>query len=186
MRRQVLFAAWLALLQGCATEPASQVPFARPPDLTPIEASGDYMHEQSQAVVPEQYAGFRRVAIFRRGSDGQRLTVSYSGGSAECLTAITLFLDPAEQTGSVDKAFAKAKAEVLHAYPSAVLDHEDARDDAAVTGKRAVYRIDDKGMEVGVVQNRKAWDVKHRVIFPARCATEVLPAVNEFFPGWQR
>ena len=51
---------------------------------------------------------------------------------------------------------------------------------------RTIYRIDDKAMEVGVVQNGKTWDVKHRVIFPARCAAEVLPAINGFFPGWQR
>ena len=186
MRRQILFAAWLAILQGCAMEPTPQAPGARPPDLTPIDASGDYTHEPSHAVVPEQYAGFRRVSIFRRGSEGQRLTVSYAHDSTSCPTAITLFLDPAEQAGSVDKAYAKAKADVLHAYPSAVLDHKDARDDSALTGKRAFYRIDDKAMEVGVVQNGKTWDVKHRVIFPARCAAEVLPAINGFFPGWQR
>jgi len=186
MKRPVLFAAWLAILQGCATEPAPQVPSARPPELTPIDVAGDYLHEPSHAVVPEQYAGFRRVSIFRRGTDGQRLTVSYAHDSTSCPTAITLFLDPAEQPGSVDKAFARAKDEVMHAFPTARLDHEEARDDSALTGKRAVYRIDDKGMEVGVVQRGRAWDVKHRVIFPARCDAEVLPEVNGFFPGWQR
>ena len=186
MKRPVLFAAWLAILQGCATEPAPQVPSARPPEVTPIDVQGAYTHEPSHAIIPDQIGGFRRVAIFRRGADGLRLTVSYGLDSATCPTAITLFLDPAEQPGSVDKAFARAKDEVTHAFPTAVLDHEDARDDAALTGKRAFYRIDEKGMEVGVLQKGNAWDVKHRVIFPARCDAEVLPAVNGFFPGWQR
>ena len=186
MKFPVLFFACLALMQGCATEPASQVPSARPPDLTPIDVQGAYTHEPSHAVVPDQFVGFRRVSIFRRGSDGQRLTVSYALDSTSCPTAITLFLDPAEQPGSVDKAYATAKAEVLHAYPTAVLEHEDARDDPALTGKRAFFVIDEKRMEVGVAQNRKNWDVKHRVIFPTRCAAEVLPAINGFFPGWQR
>jgi len=184
MKRQVLFAAWLALLQGCATEPAPQAGFARPPDLTPIEASGDYTHEPSHALVAEQYAGFRRVSIFRRGSDGQRLTVSYAGGTPECLTAITLFLDPADQPGSVDKAYANAKDEVTHAYASAVLEREEVRNDAGFTGSRAIFRIDEKRLEVGVVIAQKSWYVKHRVVFPAQCMDAVRESLNEFFPGW--
>jgi hypothetical protein len=112
--------------------------------------------------------------------------VSYVRGPESCLTAITLFLDPAEDPRSVDKAYATAKDEVTHAYPSAALEREDARDDAALTGKRAFFLIDDRRMEVGVVIAQKAWYVKHRVIYPTRCADEVRAAINGFFPGWAR
>jgi hypothetical protein len=186
MKRQILFAAWLAALQGCATEPSPQFPFARPPDLAPIEASGDYTHAPSHAIVPAQYAGFRRVSLFRRGPEGQRLTASYAGGTEECPTAITLFLDPADHPGSVDKAYASAKEEVVHAYPSAVLEHEDARDDSKLIAKRALFLIDYKRMEVGVLIAQKTWYVKHRVVFPAQCTETVRDAINDFLPNWPR
>jgi hypothetical protein len=184
MKRHVLFAAWLAMLQGCATEPASQIPAARPPDLTPIEATGDYTHVPSRALIPAEMAGFRRVSLFRRGPDGQRLTVSYAGGTPECTTAITLFLDPADPPDSVDKAYATAKDEVTQAYPSATLEREESRDDPALKGKRALFLIDYRRMEVGVVLAQKAWYVKHRVIFPAQCTAAVNNSLNGFFPGW--
>jgi hypothetical protein len=184
MRRPIFLAAFLAILQGCANEPAQPSSGgARPPELTPVDVAGDYTHEASHALVPAQWGKFRRVSLFRRGPEGQRLTVSYGGGNSQCPVAITIFLDPAEQSGSVDKAFASARLEVTQAFPTAVLDHEDARNDSALVGKRAFFVIDDRRMEVGVVQN-KAWDVKHRVMYPTECEDVVRDDVNGFFPGW--
>jgi hypothetical protein len=186
MNRQLLFAAFLAALQGCATVgPPQPSTGARPPELVPIDVAGDYMHEPSHAVVPAEYAGFRRFSLFRRGPEGKRLTASFSGGSGPCPVAVTLFLDPAEQRGSVDKAYASARQEVTQAYPSAVLEREETSTDATPIRKRAFFLIDERRMEVGVVQNG-TWDVKHRIIFPAACTEVVRPQINAFFPGWQR
>jgi len=182
MRKHLSFIAVVALLQACATSPSPPGP--RPPDLTPIDTTESYVHEPSHAMVPAEYGGFRRVGLYRRGPDGQRLTASFAGGPPQCLVAITLFLDPAEESGRVDKSFTRAKGEVMHAYPSAVLDHEDSRTDPV--GRRAYFTVEDKRMEVGVVQTSKGWDVKHRAVSPAQCAEQARDSLNRFFIGWQR
>jgi hypothetical protein len=185
MKKHLLVATLLAL-HGCATEippPAPSGPSVRPPDVTPIEATGPYTHEPSHAVIPAEVGSFRRVSLFRRGADGQRLTAGYAGGTPQCLVAITLFLDPAEETGSVDKVYARAKADVMEAFPSARFEREESRSTPDTPGRRALFLIDERRLEVGVSQAR-TWDVKHRAIFPAKCSEEAGKYLSEFFPGW--
>ena len=188
MKQQFLIAALLAALQGCATNETQAPPQAsapRPPELTPIEVTGPWLHEPSGAIFPPDLPPFRRVSIFKRGPEGQRVTAGYAGGPPQCLVAVTLFVDPAEEVGKTDKAFAHAKEEVVHAYPSAVLEKNLVTDTQPVR-RRADFLIDDRRMEVGIRQARPDWDIKHRAMYPAKCQEEANRMLDQFLPGWGR
>ena len=186
MKQHFRIAALLLVLNGCATNETTPQPLSpRPPELTPVEIVGPYIHEASGAVFPPDQPPFRRISIFKRGPEGQRVTAGYAGGPPECLVALTIFLDPAEEAGRTEKAFARAKEEVVHAFPNAI--HErDSETRGGVARRRADFLIEDRRMEVGVRQERGAWDIKHRAIYPAKCREEANKLLDQFLPGWGR
>jgi hypothetical protein len=171
----------LAVALAACSAPA---PPARPPaGLSPIDAPGDYVHEPSRFQFPAQLAGFRRITLARRGDDGRRVTAGYAGGPPECLVAMTFWIDPAE--GALPEAFAQAEGDVMHAYPGAVRESEESQHTAQLPGRRAVYRIDTRQLEL-VVFAVDGWHLKYRVMYPAACAQQAARQSGAFFDAWRR
>ena len=182
MKAKLFFAACIAALSGCNATPG----VAPAPDVTPLEAAGDYVHPASGFVFPADNAGFHRVSLYRRGTDASRITAGYAGGPPRCLTAVTMFIDPVTPGEDTDQAFARARAETLKSRPSATLESEDSRDDATFPGRRAIFVDGDRRVEVGLLRAKGEWDVTHRAVYPVQCAAEVRDRLGNFLPGWRR
>ena len=186
----------LLTLAGCASAP-------QPVALAPaqIETPGDYTHVASGFRFPAELADFRRVSLVQRDSVGRSVTAGYAGGSPRCLTAITFWIDPIESppaTGEapellqmadgkrLDEAFSHATREVLDAHASAMLESTESGVLDEMPGRRALYRVDDRRLEIVVLVAKHAWYLKYRVMFPANCAEEASPRITEFFNAWRR
>jgi len=175
MKTPLLLATLVAGLVGCAA------PATRAPELTPIEATGEYRHEPSHMIFPDNYGIFRRVSLSQRG-DSTHVVAGYAGGSPSCLAAVTFFVDPVVPGESVGTAFARASGATLRAHPSAILESEDI--DAQSPWQRAIYVDGDRRVEVGL-RRQGQYDVVDRTVYPVRCIDELRPKLAEFLP-WQR
>ena len=178
MKARFLVAALLAL-QGCA--PVATTPSAKPPELTPIDAAGDYTHAASGFAFPAELGGFRRMSLFRRGPDAKRIVAGYAAGPPECLTSVTLFVDPADR--SVEADYARAKAEIQEAFGPATPDREDMIEKPS--SRYAQYSLDDRRLEVIVQDAKPGWHVKQRVMYPVKCEDEVRMRVGVFLTVWE-
>lgn len=173
--KKILMCALAAGLLGCAA------PATPTPEVTPIEAAGEYRHEPSHMLFPDTYGIFRRVSLNQRG-DNTHVVAGYVGGSPSCLAAVTFFVDPVVPGESVGAAFARASGETLRAHPSAILESEDIDPDSP--WQRAIYVEGDKRVELGL-RRQGRYDVVDRTVYPARCIEELRPKLAEFLP-WQR
>jgi hypothetical protein len=162
MNLRIFIAAAALALHGCASEPHSP---SKGPGLMPVDAAGEYVHLASGLVFPAQIDQYQRAALFRGTVNPQHLTAGYAGGSPECLTAITIFVDPA--SGTIDEAYARATAEVREGFPAAVLEREDAL--PSLPSRYADYLVDDRRLQLIVEQVKPGWVLTYRVIFPAKC-----------------
>jgi hypothetical protein len=161
MNLKIFLAAAALALGGCASEHSP----SKGPGLAPIEAAGDYVHPASGIVFPAEIEPYRRAALFRGSVNTQHLTAGYAGGPPECLTAITIFIDPA--SGTIDEAYARATAEVREAFTGAVLEREDSL--PKLPSRYADYLVDDRRLQLIVEQVKPGWFAKYRVIFPSKC-----------------
>jgi hypothetical protein len=159
MKLRIFVAAALLALHGCAAGPGARS------DLEPVEVAGDYRHEPSGFVFPAQIEDFRRISIFRRGTDAQRVIVGYAGGPPACLAAVTLFVSPALPT--IDESYARAAAEVREAYPNATLQREERH--PKLQSRFADYVIDDRRLQLVVEEQKPGWLFSYRVMFPKSC-----------------
>jgi len=180
------------LLQACATPPtapATAVPAEPALESTPIILPGDYSHEASHFRFPTAVAEFRRMTLVQRGTDGRRITAGYAGGPPECLTALTLWVDPASGAGDTEKldaAYARAKAEVGQLHPEATLEKDQSGDDATMPHRRAAYLDRDRRVDVVLFLVDHDWLLKYRVVYPARCVDDVDARLKRFFDAWRR
>jgi hypothetical protein len=193
MNRPILsFVAAAVLLQACATAPTTPAtPIANEPalEVTPITWSGDYSHEVSRFRFPAEVAEFRRVTLAQRGKDGKRVIAGYVGGPPECLTALTLWVDPASgasDTEKLDAAFARAKADVGRLHPAAALEREQAGNEAPLPHRRADYLDADRRVDLVIFLVDRDWLLKYRVVYPARCVDDVDARIKRFFDSWRR
>jgi hypothetical protein len=181
------------LLQACANAPstASAPPrVAEPPlEATPITWPGDYSHEVSRFRFPAAVAEFKRMTLMQRGKDGRRITAGYVGGPAECLAALTLWVDPASGASDAEKldtAFARAKAEMVESHPGAALEKEQSSNDAPLPHRRAAYEVADRRFDLVAFLVEGEWLLQYRVVYPARCVDEVDERIKRFFDAWRR
>jgi len=179
--KKILMYALVAGLLGC-----NAMPRAPAPDVTPLQVTGDYVHEGTKFVFPADNAGFHRVSLVQRGQDASRITAGYSGGPAQCLTVVTLYIDPVAAGERVEDTFARASADALRAHPSAILETEEERNDTTYPGKRAIFVDGDKRVEVGMLRVKGEWDVTHRAVYPVQCAAQARDLLANFLPGWPR
>lgn len=173
MNIRIFIAAAALALHGCASSPHSP---SKGPGLVPVEAAGDYVHSFSGLVFPAEIQPFRRASLFRGSTNSRHLTVGYAGGPAECLAAITMFIDPA--SGTIDEAYARATAEVREAFDTAVLERELTH--PRLVSRFAEYVVDDRRLQLVVEEAKPGWVLKYRVIFPAKCLETPLH-VGGFF-----
>ena len=174
MNFRLFLAAAVIALHGCASPPPHSP--SKGPGLVPVEASGDYVHQPSGLVFPAQLDQYRRMSLFRGSANTQHLTVGYAGGTAECLAAITMFIDPV--SGSIDEAYARATAEVQEAFGTAVLEREASH--PRLASRFADYLVEDRRLQLVVEETKPGWVLKYRVIFPAKCL-ETPMFVGGFF-----
>jgi hypothetical protein len=182
-----LFVSAALLLQACATTPTS--PAEPPLEATPITWPGDYSHEVSHFRFPAAVGEFRRLTLVQRGTDGMRITAGYAGGPPECLTALTLWVDPASGASDAEKldaAFARAKAEVGRLHPAAALEREQSGNEAALPHRRAAYVDADRRVGLVVFLVDHDWLLKYRLVYPARCVDDVDARIKRFFDAWRR
>jgi hypothetical protein len=181
-----LLLALAVALAGCSTLPPPPTPANT---IFPIDTQGDYTHEPSHFQFPAQLAGFRRITLGRRGDEGQSLSAGYAGGPPECLVAMTFWVDPAPNsmpgTLGLPEAFAEGEREVMHAYPAAVKESEESQDNPQRPGRRAVYRIDVRQLEL-IVFAVDGWFLKYRVMYPAACAQQAARQAGGFFEAGGR
>ena len=175
MKTRLLLATLVAGSLGCAA------PATRAPQLTPIGATGEYRHEPSHMLFPDNYGIFRRVSLGQRG-DNTHIVAGYVGGSPRCLAAVTFFVDPVVAGESVTSAFARASGETLRAHPSAILESEDI--DPKSPWQRAIYVDGDRRVELGL-RRQGPYDVVDRAVYPVQCIDELGPKLTEFLP-WKR
>jgi hypothetical protein len=175
MKTRLLLATLVAGLLGCAA------PATRMSELTPIEATGEYRHEPSHMLFPDNYGIFRRVSLSQRG-DNTHIVAGYAGGSPSCLAVVTFFVDPVAAGESTPTTFARASGETLRAHPSAILESEDI--DPQSPWQRAIYVDGDKRVELGL-RRQGRYDVVDRTVYPVRCIDELGPKLTEFLP-WKR
>jgi hypothetical protein len=173
MNLKVFLAAAALALAGCATAPHSP---SKGPGLVPIEATGDYVHPASGIVFPAEIEPYRRAALFRGSVNTQHVTAGYAGGPPECLTAITIFIDPA--SGTIDEAYARATAEVREAFGSAVLEREASL--PRLPSRYAEYLVEERRLQLLLQEIKPGWIAKSRIIFPAACRDTPV-AVGGFF-----
>jgi len=167
--------AFAAGLLGCAA------PATRAPEVTPIEAAGEYRHEPSHMLFPDNYGIFHRVSLSQRG-DNTHVIAGYAGGPPSCLAAVTFFVDPVVPGESVVAAFARARGETLRAHPAAILESEDL--DPQSPWQRAIYVDGEKRVELGL-RRQGQYDVVDRTVYPVQCIDELRPKLAEFLP-WKR
>jgi hypothetical protein len=190
------------VLQGCpaSTYQLNQLPSSSPlPQAVPIAASDDYVHTPSRYVFPVAVAHFQRVALMRYDTGGLDVSAGYNGGRPGCPVALTVYLSPAPRMSLVgadpaavhslearwlSSAYEQWKAEIAHEHPQARLVQEDARVQAGVPGKKAVYAIGDDQSELFVFLEGQAWFMSYRMSFPASCSTEAHAELSGFFDGW--
>ena len=175
--KKLLAAACIAALSGCAAAPR----VALSPDLAPIEATGEYRHEPSHMLFPAEYGAFHRVSLYQRG-DNNHIVAGYAGGTPQCLSVVTFFVDPVVPGESADAAFARARVDTVRAHPAAIVESEDL--DPASPWKRAIYVDGDRRVELGLRRMGQV-DVVDRAVYPSRCVGEMRASLAEFLP-WKR
>ena len=116
------------------------------------------------------------MSLFRGTGNSQHLTAGYAGGPAECLAAITLFVDPSP--GSIDEAYARARTEVQEAFDEAVLVREATN--PRTSSRFADYQVNDRRLQLVVGESKPGWILKYRVMFPVKCV-ETPIHVGGFF-----
>jgi hypothetical protein len=159
------------------------------------EQQGDiYIHKTSGFKFPAKVGNFKREKkIIRYDATGNDFSVPYNllrpglgiVGTVYVYPISTVSEDTSSVDGAMEKAYEKAKQEVLKVHSGRIVSEVSCnvtKSSKTYTGKRAVFQLPEQYREGSYlyVFAYNDWLVKYRFTFPAQCIIEANDEVEKF------
>ena len=187
-------------LSGCPVTQVNRVPeSSQLPRPVAIAASGDFKHEPSGYLFPNQVGAFQRVTLVQYDTGGLDIGAGYNYALPGCLVALTIYVFPTPRMSFIgadpavvrsteerwsERAYTDAKSRIMQAHSEAVVVSEGATTEDGIFGKKAVYSIRETESELLVFVVHHSWFLKYRASYPSQCATQARESLGAFHSAW--